>query len=161
MAVSVALGTPLADALSNVVRPKLVEVGWSSDVQDDSALAEYIILMLVNGKTQDQITSELSNDLLNLGPDDTEAVDFSRWLFEQVETLNRQLNGGGEPAAAETGSQEASTAQAIPSFSEQDGAAPGGDAGAQDADMGEAGPDGGVYAPSRKSLFTEMRRKTS
>lgn len=138
MAVSVTLGTPLADALSNVVRPKLVEVGWSSDAQDDSALAEYIILMLVNGKTQDQITSELSNDLLNLGPDDTEAVDFSKWLFEQVDILNRQLNGGGEPSTAATDNQEESTTQAIPSFSE----GPEEGSGAQDADMGDAGQDG-------------------
>ena len=154
MAVSVAVGTPLAEALSNVVRPKLVEVGWSSDVQDDSALAEYIILMLVNGKTQDQITSELSNDLLNLGPDDTEAVDFSRWLFEQVDVLNRQLNGGGESSATETGNQEASTAQAIPSFSEQGDTTLGGDSGAQDADMGDAGQgsnDGGVYVTQKKT----------
>lgn len=143
MAVSVTLGTPLADALSNVVRPKLVDVGWSSDAQDDSALAEYIILMLVNGKTQEQISSELSNDLLNLGPDDTEAVDFSKWLFEQVDVLNRQLNAGGEPSTNTDSNQEESTAQAIPSFSDGQGE----DSGAQDADMGDAGQEsneGGV-----------------
>lgn len=142
MAVSVSLGTPLAEALSNVVRPKLVEVGWSSDAQDDSALAEYIILMLVNGKTQEQISSELSNDLLNLGPDDTEAVDFSKWLFEQVDLLNQQLNGGAEPET-KTDNQEESTAQAIPTVSDDRGD----DSGGQDADMGDAGQesnDGGV-----------------
>ncbi|KAI9840734.1 MAG: hypothetical protein M1837_001357 [Sclerophora amabilis] len=94
MAVEVTLNTPLADALSSVIQPKLVEVGWSTGGQDDeTALAEYIILMLVNGKTQDQIAAELSGDLLNLGPDDPGAVDFSRWLFEQVEILDSQLNG--------------------------------------------------------------------
>ena len=93
MGVEVTLNTPLAEALSHVVQPKLSEVGWSTGGLDDSALGEYIILMLVNGKTQEQIAAELSNDLLNLGPDDSGATDFSRWLFEQVELLNNQLNG--------------------------------------------------------------------
>jgi len=94
MTVEVALNTPLAKALGSVIQPKLVEVGWSSGGVDDSALSEYIILMLVNGKTQDQIAAELSGDLLNLGPDDPGAVDFSRWLFEQVDMLHNQITGG-------------------------------------------------------------------
>jgi hypothetical protein len=86
MAVQVTLNTPLAEALNNVVQPKLVDVGWSIGGLDDSALSEYIILMLVNGKTQDQIASELSNDLLNLGPTIQEqsishAGCSSRWRF--------------------------------------------------------------------------------
>lgn len=95
-AVEVALNTPLAEALSNVVQPKLSEVGWSTD-GDDSALSEYIILMLVNGKTQEQIASELSNDLLSLPPEDTGATEFATWLFQQVQILNNQLNGGPAP----------------------------------------------------------------
>ena len=90
MTVQVVGNSALAQALQNVVQPKLVEVGWGG--VDDSTLAEYIILMLVNGKTQDQIASELSNDLLGLGPDDHGAIDFSQWLFEQVELLNSQIN---------------------------------------------------------------------
>lgn len=105
MAVSVQLNTPLADALNEVVQPKLVEVGWSTGGGDDSALAEYVILMLVNGKTQDQIAAELSNDLLSLGPDDTEAVDFSKWLFEQVEILNKRINGGSTEAESQDPAQ--------------------------------------------------------
>ena len=92
MAIQVVGNSPLAQALQNVVQPKLVEVGWGG--VDDSTLAEYIILMLVNGKTQDQIASELSNDLLGLGPDDNGAVDFSQWLFEQVDSLNNEMNKG-------------------------------------------------------------------
>ena len=95
-AVEVALGTPLADALSNVVQPKLSEIGWSTD-GDDSALCEYIILMLVNGKTQEQIASELSTDLLSLAPEDTGAIEFASWLFQQVQSLSHQINGGPPP----------------------------------------------------------------
>lgn len=96
MSVQVVTQTPLADALHQALLPKLVEVGWGSGGDDDAALSEYIILMLVNGKTQDQIAAELAGDLLNLGPDDPGARDFSRWLFEQVETLNQQLNSGAK-----------------------------------------------------------------
>ncbi|KAL2012041.1 hypothetical protein VTN00DRAFT_4759 [Thermoascus crustaceus] len=135
MTTAVSLGTPLAEALSNVVQPKLVEMGWSSDGGEDSALTEYVILMLVNGKTQEQIAEELSNDLLNLGEGDTQAHDFSRWLFEQVETLNKQINGGG------ASSEQPPSAQAIPSFNDQETSAPqapGAGPAAQDSEMSEA-----------------------
>lgn len=132
MTTVVAVGTPLAEALSNVIQPKLVEMGWSSDGGDDSALTEYVILMLVNGKTQEQIAGELSNDLLGLGEGDTQALDFSRWLFEQVEVLNRQINGG--ESANTDGQEQSSTIQAIPSLTDQDQNS------AVDADAGAGAP---------------------
>lgn len=92
MAVDVALNTPLADALGNAVQTKLMETGWASGGLDDSALGEYIILMLVNGKTQEQIAAELSADLLSLPPEDTKPTEFAIWLFDQAELLNQQLN---------------------------------------------------------------------
>lgn len=138
MAVEVTLNTPLAEALSNVVQPKLSEVGWSTGGLDDSALGEYIILMLVNGKTQEQIAAELSNDLLNLGPEDTGATDFAKWLFEQVHILNGQLNGHSVPQIS-----QAQHAQAVSSYIDEAGISRGGDRQAHDgestdADMGEA-----------------------
>ncbi|KAJ4272302.1 hypothetical protein NW762_001014 [Fusarium torreyae] len=107
MPVEVSLNTPLAEALHAAVQPKLVEVGWGTGGADDSALAEYIILMLVNGKTQEQIAAELSGDLLNLGPDDPSTRDFSQWLFEQIDALNAQINGGGN--AVSGANQDATT----------------------------------------------------
>lgn len=98
MAVEITLNTPLAEALNTAILPKLLEVGWGTGGSDDSALAEYIILMLVNGKTQDQITAELAGDLLNLPPDDPGVLEFSKWLFEQIDGLSGQLNGGQIPA---------------------------------------------------------------
>ncbi|KAG6017173.1 hypothetical protein E4U43_002179 [Claviceps pusilla] len=92
MPVEVALNTPLAEALSTAIQPKLVEVGWGSNA-DESTLAEYIILMLANGKTQDQISADLSTDLLGLPANDPSVHSFSRWLFEQIDLLNSQLNG--------------------------------------------------------------------
>jgi hypothetical protein len=119
MTVEVALNTPLAKALGSVIQPKLVEVGWSSGGVDDSALSEYIILMLVNGKTQEQIAAELSGDLLNLGPDDPGAVDFSRWLFEQVDVLHNQINGGSISEPIVGGSDQ--VGQQGPAHQERDG----------------------------------------
>jgi len=93
MAIEIAMNTPLADALNSAIQPKLVEVGWATGGADDGALTEYILLMLVNGKNQDQIATELAGDLLGLSPDDPGARDFSQWLFHQIETLNAQING--------------------------------------------------------------------
>lgn len=154
--ISVELNTPLAQALNEVIQPKLIEVGWSTGGgggDNDSALAEYVILMLVNGKTQDQIASELANDLLGLGPDDTEAVDFSRWLFEQVEVLNARLNGTEASAGAQMEQQQQNQEQqqqqqqqqAIPSFSEtNNGDAVAGDGSKQDTEMGDSSFGGGM-----------------
>ena len=131
MPVSVALNTPLAEKLSNVVQPKLVEVGWSTGGLDDSALAEYIILMLVNGKTQDQIASELSNDLLNLGPDDSGATDFAKWLFEQVEVLSNPAPTNS--AVTQHPELQTSLEQDVGRESKESGGS-----GSQDAEMSEA-----------------------
>lgn len=113
MPVEVALNTPLADALNAAIQPKLVEVGWAVD-DNDSSLAEYIILMLVNGKTQDQIAHELSTELLGLPPDDPSSRQFTQWLFEQIELLNGQLNGGqatGQEAPAEAPQSDAASGE--------------------------------------------------
>ncbi|PHH67284.1 hypothetical protein CDD81_3053 [Ophiocordyceps australis] len=96
MSVEISLNTPLADALNTAIKPKLVEVGWGTGGSDDSALAEYVILMLVNGKTQDQIAAELSGELLSLPADDPGVHDFSKWLFEQIDRLSRQVKTDGE-----------------------------------------------------------------
>lgn len=99
---SIELNDAITAELNARIQPKLAEVGWSTGGADDSALAEYIILMLANGKTQEAIAAELSGDLLNLGPDDPGALEFSRWLFEQAHELVGQQNGG----EAQAGQQE-------------------------------------------------------
>ncbi|ETI28025.1 hypothetical protein G647_00474 [Cladophialophora carrionii CBS 160.54] len=92
---TIALETPLAEALSSAVHSKIIEEGWTQD--DDTSLAEYIVLMLANGKTQDQIASELAGELLQDAKGTTE---FAQWLFEQVNTLS-----GGSAAAPTVTSQ--------------------------------------------------------
>lgn len=111
MSIEISLNTPLADALTSVIQPKLMEVGWAQS-NDDAALSEYVILMLVNGKTQEQIASELAGDLLNLGPDDPAARDFTHWLFNQIDALQSQLNGGAAQAGGAM--ESASLGGAVP-----------------------------------------------
>ncbi|KAI1429951.1 hypothetical protein F5Y12DRAFT_723898 [Xylaria sp. FL1777] len=102
MSIEITLNTPLADALTSVIQPKLMEVGWAQS-NDDAALSEYVILMLVNGKTQEQIAAELAGDLLNLTPDDPAARNFTHWLFEQISALQSQLNAGVAQGGSTTG----------------------------------------------------------
>ncbi|KAL9014384.1 MAG: hypothetical protein Q9173_000961 [Seirophora scorigena] len=159
MSVEVSLNTPLADALSNVVQPKLTEIGWNTGGLDDSALGEYIILMLVNGKTQDQIAAELSNDLLSLGPDDTGATDFAKWLFEQVHLLNAQTNGTTAPQTQQASQGQGSATHHI---GEDQLAGGNGETGASitpDADMGEAMDDvqDGAIPTGPKSMRSAFR----
>lgn len=91
MAVSIELNTPLADALNAAVQPKLEEYGWATGGADDAALSEYIILMLVNNKTQTEVGQELSTDLLGLDPNDPGLRDFCDWLFTTVDSLAAQF----------------------------------------------------------------------
>ena len=133
---SIQLETPLADALSTIVHAKITEAGWSQD--DDTSLAEYIILMLVNGKTQEQIASELQSDLL---PDVEGISEFAQWLLNQVEALR---SGSGSAPAYSTQAQGSAPATS-PNDSAQSGLATENSSdeipAAYDADMGDLAPD--------------------
>lgn len=92
MTVAIELNTPLADALNSAIQPKLEEHGWATGGADDAALSEYIILMLVNNKTHDEVAQELSTDLLGLDPNDQGLRDFCSWLFATVDSLSAQAS---------------------------------------------------------------------
>jgi hypothetical protein len=91
---ALAMNTPLAEALNQRIQPKLVDIGWSFG-DDNSPLGEYICLMMVNGKSREQIATELSGDLLGLGPDDRSATEFAEWLFDTLEKLKSEMGGAG------------------------------------------------------------------
>jgi hypothetical protein len=90
--VEVQLGTPLAKALSQAIQQKFNELGWASGGADE-ALADYIVLMIGNGKTQQEITSELSTDFLSIPSDDPNLLEFVRWLFDHINTIDANLDG--------------------------------------------------------------------
>ncbi|KAI9788163.1 MAG: hypothetical protein M1816_007209 [Peltula sp. TS41687] len=170
MVVEVSLNTPLADALSTVIQPKLVDIGWSTGGVDDSALSEYIILMLVNGKTQDQIATELSGDLLNLGPDDPGAIDFAAWLFRQVDALDKQINGGAlQSVAKPSEAVDGGTTDTMPGVSDMDSTENNGVPGDQDTEMGDGangeseiqiptGPKSMRTGPRNRRLFGQVNK---
>jgi hypothetical protein len=90
--------SPLAAQLQQMVQPKLAEFGWTTG-GDDTTLFDYILLMLANDKNETQVAQELSSDLLDLGPENTETQQFAQWLFEQIEVLKQQLSGGNAQTA--------------------------------------------------------------
>lgn len=112
MPVSVELNTPLADALNSAIQPKLEQYGWATGGADDAALTEYIILMLVNGKTQEEVTRELSTDLLGLDPNDSGLLEFSNWLFATIDALSAQF--GSNDAQADATSSAAPAGSGVP-----------------------------------------------
>ncbi|KAL5594469.1 hypothetical protein BROUX41_001402 [Berkeleyomyces rouxiae] len=99
MPIEVQPNTPLAEALNAAVQPKLEEIGWGSGDPDDTSLAEYIVLMLVNGRSQDEIAVEISQELLGQSTDDPVAREFSQWLFAEVEAQNARINGASTAPA--------------------------------------------------------------
>ncbi|KAK4105809.1 hypothetical protein N658DRAFT_463497 [Parathielavia hyrcaniae] len=96
MSVEVALGTPLAEALNMAIQGKIADLEWAGPGTEGSAMSEYFLLMLANGKTESEIAAEIAGDLLQLGPEDQTAPAFAHWLFEQVHKLSAQL--GSAPA---------------------------------------------------------------
>lgn len=111
MAVDFSNESPLAVQLQQLVQPKLAEFGWTTG-GDDTTLFEYILLMLANDKNEAQVAAELSNDLLDLGPDNTETQQFAQWLFEQIEVLKHQLAGGDAQPALGHGQMDGATEDA-------------------------------------------------
>ena len=155
---SITLGTPPAEALNTAIQEKLVEIGWSVPGEDTSPLSEYICLMLVNGKSQEQIAEELSGDLLGLPKEDNSATVFSAWLFDKVEELKANASDMGS-VQAEGGSEG----------SKQEGTVPEDSAGAEaegvGVEMGESGgPPTGPKAmrlatgPRRDRLFNQLNK---
>ncbi|KAK3328884.1 hypothetical protein B0H66DRAFT_487208 [Apodospora peruviana] len=105
MSVEVQLGTPLADALNMAIQGKIADLGWAGGGAEGAAMSEYFVLMLANGKTQNEIAAEISGDLLGLGPEDETAPAFAAWLFDQISTLSAQ-----HPSAPAPEQNDANTA---------------------------------------------------
>lgn len=136
---SVDKDSPLAQAIQKAVQPKLIDNGWVAD-ENDTELSEYVTLMVISGKTQEQVVSEVGTELLGVGEDDPAVAEVARWLFSQVPALSAQVNGGGQQQQQAQAADQTMGDQSI-----QSGAAQAADAG-QDAQMDDASsaPEG-VY----------------
>lgn len=73
----------LAQAIQTAVHTKVVEQGWAAE-ENDTTLSEYVVTMLVEGKDQTAVRAELGGDLLGLGEDDPQVVEFAGWLFAEL-----------------------------------------------------------------------------
>ncbi|KAM0793317.1 hypothetical protein ACM66B_000775 [Microbotryomycetes sp. NB124-2] len=71
-------GTPQAQKLQDAIQKQLAFLGWSTE--DDSVMAEYVLVMVGNRKTPEQISTELS-DLIGGDFDSS----FVQWLFDEVD----------------------------------------------------------------------------
>jgi hypothetical protein len=131
---------PLAQAIQGAVQPKLIENGWVAE-DADTELSEYITLMVINGKTQQQVVSEVGTELLGVGEDDPAVAELARWLFQQVPILNAQINGSGQQDTDHSMDASGTDAQAQ---GPQNGA-PQPIPSAQDSQMDDAGAPEGVY----------------
>ncbi|OAV98801.1 hypothetical protein PTTG_05339 [Puccinia triticina 1-1 BBBD Race 1] len=74
----IVMQTPAAKKLEAEVQRKLAEYSYST--ADDVVMAEYVVVMLANAKTPEQITAELSE----LIGEDMYDPAFTTWLFEEV-----------------------------------------------------------------------------
>ena len=138
----IAADSPLGLALQERIMPKIMELGWGSGEQDDT-LSEYIVLMLANGNNEQEIARELSTDLLSAEPDDPAPGNFAKWLFEQINELQQQMNGG-QSASAPPPSNGEGDAQAT--------------AATGDEAMGESEDGSGVmYVFSRRAVSPQQK----
>jgi len=113
MTTDLVLGSPLADALNVAIQNKIDELGWANHGTEGSAMSEYFILLLSSGKTQTEIATEISGDILGLGPEDQTAPAFVSWLFEQATTLSAQHGGSGASEANGQGVVEMADSEAM------------------------------------------------
>jgi hypothetical protein len=75
-----------AEALNRLIHNRVVSEGWTED--DDTLLAEYLVLMLANDKTQTEVAAELPELIEGVQGTD----EFASWLFQQISPeLLRQL----------------------------------------------------------------------
>jgi len=82
------MGSPIAKSLQDLIQAKLVERRYTT-ADDSSQFAEFITVMISNGKNRQQVSAELG-DLI--GPEfDPE---FTEWIFKQLELLQNPPSNG-------------------------------------------------------------------
>lgn len=85
MAFGLTIGTERANVLQTAIQDELANRGWGTE--PDVTMAEYITIMLINGKSEEQINNELM-DLI--GPDYDES--FGKWLFVEAGKGSSEAN---------------------------------------------------------------------
>ncbi|EEB08302.2 poly(A) binding protein Nab2 [Schizosaccharomyces japonicus yFS275] len=100
----------MSSKLHDAIEKKLTELNWSDEA---ASLADFIIVMVTNGKNQQQIHEELV-DLVGSELD----ASFSKWLFEKIDELEKPQTAQTRPNVNET--KETKIKEASPKKSEQE-----------------------------------------
>ncbi|KZO90349.1 hypothetical protein CALVIDRAFT_542754 [Calocera viscosa TUFC12733] len=90
MAVAISMNSPEQAIFQETVKKDMIERGWQAE-DDPPTLSEYAVIMLINGKPEDQVDAELSEII----PDYD--FGFSKWLFDEAERI---ASGASAPAPA-------------------------------------------------------------
>lgn len=148
MAAAVDAGSDHAQQLQNAIQPKLMENGWVTD-ENDMTLAEYVTMMIVNGKDAQGVQAELGTDLLAIGDDNPDVMEFTKWLFDQLRAIT-------QPQQQSQSQPQPQQQQQIPQNNgTSDNAAQQTPAAAQDATMEDTPATGdAVYVQSTNSSPT-------
>ncbi|CAO1630801.1 unnamed protein product [Jaminaea pallidilutea] len=136
---------PSSATLQTSIQNALASRGWST--ADDPVMAEYVLVMLANSKTREQIDSELS-DLVG---GDYDAA-FTDWLWGEA----RRIMEGG---AAESSSSSAPAEPSAGSDSAMKGGAEDADLSAREGDRDEMARDARSRSPLARDL--SARRSAS
>ncbi|KAK5695703.1 oxygen-dependent protoporphyrinogen oxidase [Elasticomyces elasticus] len=86
-------GSPLATAIQSAAQAKLIDNGWAPE-ESDTTLSEYVTMMLVNGKDEQGVRSELGGELLGVGEEDEMVAAFVGWLFGEAQRISAAGSGG-------------------------------------------------------------------
>ncbi|EJD40392.1 hypothetical protein AURDEDRAFT_115882 [Auricularia subglabra TFB-10046 SS5] len=90
---AIAMNTDASRALQLSIQKELARLQYSES-EDDPVMAEYITIMLINNKTPEQITAELT-DLIGAEYDPA----FTTWLFDEY----AKVSGSEAPAVSSDG----------------------------------------------------------
>ena len=85
------LQSRFAETFLQSIERRILELSWKSGDHADSALAEYFVLIIKNGMSEEAFAAELAGDLLNNAPSFSEAMNFAVWLFSEVEEVDAQI----------------------------------------------------------------------
>ncbi|SLM35528.1 ef hand domain protein [Lasallia pustulata] len=85
------LQSRFAETLLQSIEKRIAELGWKSGDNPDPALAQYFVVIVKNGMSEESLAGEIADDLLNDPPSLPEAMSFAVWLFSEVKDVETQL----------------------------------------------------------------------
>ncbi|CEH11693.1 Nuclear polyadenylated RNA binding protein [Ceraceosorus bombacis] len=101
MSLTIEANTPAAQALQTSIQSHLASRGWAD--KDDEVMAEYVVVMLSNSKSVDQVTAEMEEIIGN----DFDPRSFGKWLEQEMSRGARDANQRDVVGSSGSSSREA------------------------------------------------------